>query len=37
MQPRIWSTIKEYSDIKFEFYEGIAKISINGPEVYNAF
>ncbi|MEO9805963.1 MAG: 1,4-dihydroxy-2-naphthoyl-CoA synthase [Reichenbachiella sp.] len=32
-----WKTIKEYSDIKFEFFEGIAKITINRPEVYNAF
>ena len=32
-----WSTIKEYKDIKFEFFEGIAKITINRPEVYNAF
>ena len=30
-------SIAEYSDIKFEFFEGIAKISINRPEVYNAF
>jgi naphthoate synthase len=29
--------IKEYTDIKFEFLEGIAKITINRPEVYNAF
>ncbi len=34
---RRWATIKEYSDILFEFYEGIAKITINRPEVYNAF
>ena len=34
---RTWKTIKDYSDIKFEFFEGIAKISINRPEVYNAF
>ncbi len=32
-----WKTIKEYKDIKFEFFEGIAKITINRPEVYNAF
>lgn len=32
-----WSTIKEYEDIKFEFLDGIAKITINRPEVYNAF
>lgn len=34
---RDWKTIKEYEDIKFEFFEGIAKISINRPQVYNAF
>ncbi|MDR1877253.1 MAG: 1,4-dihydroxy-2-naphthoyl-CoA synthase, partial [Flavobacteriaceae bacterium] len=34
---RNWQTIKEYSDILFEYWEGIAKITINRPEVYNAF
>lgn len=34
---RNWSSIKEYQDIKFDFFEGIAKITINRPEVYNAF
>jgi len=37
MATRSWITIKEYSDIKFEFFEGIGKITINRPEVYNAF
>ncbi len=32
-----WESIKEYSDIKFEFFEGIAKVTINRPQVYNAF
>jgi naphthoate synthase len=32
-----WKVIKEYEDIKFSFYEGIAKISINRPEKHNAF
>ena len=32
-----WTTIKEYKDIRFDFFEGIAKITINRPEVYNAF
>ncbi len=32
-----WTQIKEYKDIKFDFFEGIAKITINRPEVYNAF
>ncbi|SFD86316.1 1,4-dihydroxy-2-naphthoyl-CoA synthase [Thermophagus xiamenensis] len=32
-----WTTIKEYEDIKFEFCEGVAKVTINRPRVYNAF
>lgn len=34
---REWKQIKEYQDIRFEFFEGIAKITINRPEVRNAF
>lgn len=34
---RNWTTIKEYTDILFEQYSGIARITINRPEVYNAF
>lgn len=34
---REWSTIKEYEDILFQQYGGIAKITINRPQVYNAF
>ncbi|MBI1266807.1 MAG: 1,4-dihydroxy-2-naphthoyl-CoA synthase [Cryomorphaceae bacterium] len=37
MAQRNWTTIKEYEDIRFDFFEGIAKITINRPEVYNAF
>ncbi|MBS3914985.1 MAG: 1,4-dihydroxy-2-naphthoyl-CoA synthase [Bacteroidetes bacterium] len=37
MSQRNWKTIKPYSDILFESIEGIAKITINRPEVYNAF
>lgn len=37
METRIWTKIKEYEDILFEYYQGIAKISINRPKVYNAF
>ena len=37
MATREWKTIKEYSDILFQQYGGIAKITINRPEVYNAF
>lgn len=32
-----WTPIKEYEDILFEFCDGVAKITINRPEVYNAF
>lgn len=32
-----WETIKEYKEIKFSHYEGVAKISINRPEKHNAF
>ena len=34
---REWTKIKEYDDILFERYGKIAKITINRPEVYNAF
>ncbi|MCX6190647.1 MAG: 1,4-dihydroxy-2-naphthoyl-CoA synthase, partial [Flavobacteriia bacterium] len=34
---RNWVSIKTFTDIKFEFFEGIAKITINRPQVYNAF
>src|SRR5574344_2666 len=34
---REWTTIKEYEEILFDFYEGIAKITINRPRYRNAF
>ncbi|MDO5360402.1 MAG: enoyl-CoA hydratase-related protein, partial [Jeotgalicoccus sp.] len=34
---RVWETVKEYSEIKYEYYNGIAKVTINRPEVRNAF
>ena len=37
MSNRNWETIKEYEDIRFELFEGVGKITINRPEVYNAF
>ena len=32
-----WKPIKKYTDILFDKFEGIARITINRPEVYNAF
>lgn len=32
-----WKPVKEYKDILFHKYEGIARISINRPHVHNAF
>lgn len=32
-----WKTLKEYEEIKFDFYEGIARITINRPRYRNAF
>ena len=32
-----WETIKEYKEILFQHYNGIAKISINRPHKHNAF
>jgi len=34
---RQWETIREYKEIKYELYDGIAKVTINRPEVRNAF
>ena len=34
---REWTTLKEYEDILFDFYGGIARITINRPQVRNAF
>ncbi len=33
----VWTPVRVYTDIKYEKYEGIAKITINRPEVRNAF
>ncbi|MCP4195122.1 MAG: 1,4-dihydroxy-2-naphthoyl-CoA synthase [Planctomycetaceae bacterium] len=32
-----WETVKEFTDIRYERFDGIAKITINRPEVRNAF
>lgn len=34
---REWETLREYKEIKYEYYNGIGKITINRPEVRNAF
>jgi naphthoate synthase len=36
-EARNWQPIKEYKDIRFDFFEGIARITIDRPHVYNAF
>ena len=36
-ETRNWTTLKEYEDIRFEYFEGIAKIVIDRPQVRNAF
>jgi len=37
MQKREWKTIREFQDLIFEQYNGIAKITINRPRYRNAF
>jgi len=37
MAKREWNTIKEYEEILFDFYNGIARITINRPRFRNAF
>jgi naphthoate synthase len=37
MSQRNWKSIKTYEDILLEEWEGVAKVSINRLEVYNAF
>src|SRR5438552_10132939 len=35
--PVAWRKVRDFQDIKYEHFEGIAKITINRPEVRNAF
>jgi naphthoate synthase len=35
--PVVWRKVRDYTDIRYEQAEGIAKITINRPEVRNAF
>jgi len=37
MEKRQWKTIREFEEIRFEEYHGIAKITINRPHYRNAF
>jgi naphthoate synthase len=32
-----WEKIKDFQEIKFEYYQGIGKITINRPEKRTAF
>ena len=34
---RTWQEIQPFEDIRFEFFEGIARITIDRQKVYNAF
>src|SRR5213082_558779 len=35
--PVAWESVRQFQDIRYEHFEGIAKITINRPEVRNAF
>ncbi len=35
--PVAWTKVLDFQDIKYEHFEGIAKVTINRPEVRNAF
>lgn len=37
MAKRNWENIRDFEEIKLEYFEGIAKITINRPRYYNAF
>ena len=37
MEKRTWLSLREFEEIRFEYFEGIAKITINRPRYYNAF
>lgn len=37
MSKRDWKKLKDFEDIRLEYWEGIAKVTINRPRVYNAF
>jgi naphthoate synthase len=37
MQDRKWTSLREFEEIRFEYFEGMAKITINRPRYYNAF
>jgi len=37
MAERAWKSLREFEEIRFEYFDGIGKITINRPRYYNAF
>ena len=37
MEKRAWTSLKDFEEIRFEYFSGIAKITIDRPRYYNAF
>lgn len=37
MAKRAWKSLRDFEEIKLEYFEGVAKITINRPRYYNAF
>jgi len=37
MEKRAWLSLRDFEEIRFEYFSGIAKITINRPRYYNAF
>ncbi len=37
MAKRAWKSLRDFEEIKLDYFEGVAKITINRPRYYNAF